>query len=180
MAAPESSPCQGPFAGVRVIDFARVLTGPAASLALADLGAEVFKIGPPGTGDETRKFPPVRDGESHYYLAVNRGKKSIVVDLESDDGICGCVATVAMPSTWWRSVAKAPGVLPQLRCPAHGRERRAAARRGLPETTRTALGIERPVIRTAGFFRATAHTGAVTLIDGAHPCAPSFGRPAVV
>ncbi|PEQ14256.1 CoA transferase [Novosphingobium sp. PC22D] len=77
----------GPLAGVRVLDFTRVLAGPAASLALADLGAEVIKIEPPGTGDETRTFPPMREGESHYYLAVNRGKKSIVVDLKSSEGI---------------------------------------------------------------------------------------------
>lgn len=77
----------GPLAGVRVLDFTRVLAGPAASLALADLGAEVIKIEPPGSGDETRTFPPMREGESHYYLAVNRGKKSIVVDLKSAEGI---------------------------------------------------------------------------------------------
>ncbi|AXB75418.1 CoA transferase [Novosphingobium sp. P6W] len=77
----------GPLAGVRVIDFTRVLAGPAASLALADMGAEVFKIEPPGSGDETRSFPPIRDGESHYYLAINRGKKSIVVDLKSEEGL---------------------------------------------------------------------------------------------
>lgn len=81
------SPWTGPLAGVRVLDFTRVLAGPAASLALADLGAEVFKIEPPGTGDETRTFPPMRDGESHYYLAINRGKRSIVVDLKSAEGI---------------------------------------------------------------------------------------------
>jgi crotonobetainyl-CoA:carnitine CoA-transferase CaiB-like acyl-CoA transferase len=78
---------KGPLAGVRVLDFTRVLAGPAASLALADLGAEVFKIEPPGTGDETRTFPPIRGGESHYYLAVNRGKQSIVVDLKSEEGL---------------------------------------------------------------------------------------------
>lgn len=77
----------GPLAGIRVLDFTRVLAGPAASLALADLGAEVFKIEPPGTGDETRSFPPFRDGESHYYLGNNRGKKSIVIDLKSDAGV---------------------------------------------------------------------------------------------
>jgi crotonobetainyl-CoA:carnitine CoA-transferase CaiB-like acyl-CoA transferase len=81
------SPWAGPLEGVRVIDFTRVLAGPAASLALADLGAEVFKIEPPGAGDETRTFPPTRDGESHYYLAVNRGKKSIVVDLKTEEGL---------------------------------------------------------------------------------------------
>lgn len=77
----------GPLAGVRVLDFTRVLAGPAASLALADMGAEVIKIEPPGTGDETRTFPPIRDGESHYFLSVNRGKKSIVVDLKSEAGV---------------------------------------------------------------------------------------------
>jgi crotonobetainyl-CoA:carnitine CoA-transferase CaiB-like acyl-CoA transferase len=77
----------GPLAGVRVLDFTRVLAGPAASLALADLGAEVLKIEPPETGDETRTFPPIRDGESHYFLGNNRGKKSIVVDLKADEGV---------------------------------------------------------------------------------------------
>ncbi len=77
----------GPLEGVRVLDLTRVLAGPSASLALADLGAEVFKIEPPGTGDETRTFPPFRDGESHYYLSINRGKKSIVVDLKSEEGV---------------------------------------------------------------------------------------------
>ncbi len=77
----------GPLSGIRVLDFTRVLSGPAASLALADLGAEVLKIESPGTGDETRTFPPMRDGESHYFLSINRGKKSIVIDLKSDAGI---------------------------------------------------------------------------------------------
>lgn len=77
----------GPLAGIRVLDFSRVLAGPAAALALADLGAEVWKIEPPGAGDETRTFPPIRDGESHYFLANNRGKKSIVVDLKTADGV---------------------------------------------------------------------------------------------
>ncbi len=77
----------GPLKGIRVLDFTRVLAGPAASLALADLGAEVIKIEPPGSGDETRTFPPFRDGESHYYISVNRGKKSIVVDLKSVEGV---------------------------------------------------------------------------------------------
>ena len=83
----EASPYPGPLAGVRVLDFTRVLAGPAASLALADMGAEVIKIEPPGTGDETRTFPPIRDGESHYFLSVNRGKKSIVIDLKSPEGV---------------------------------------------------------------------------------------------
>jgi crotonobetainyl-CoA:carnitine CoA-transferase CaiB-like acyl-CoA transferase len=77
----------GPLQGIRVLDFTRVLAGPSAALALADLGAEVLKIEPPGTGDETRTFPPFRDNVSHYFLSVNRGKKSIVVDLKTDAGV---------------------------------------------------------------------------------------------
>jgi len=83
----DSAQWAGPLKGVRVLDLTRVLAGPAASLALADLGAEVFKIEPPGSGDETRAFPPHRDGESHYFLSVNRGKKSIVVDLKAPAGV---------------------------------------------------------------------------------------------
>ena len=83
----EPPPWAGPLTGVRVLDLTRVLAGPAASLALADLGAEVFKIEPPGSGDETRAFPPHRDGESHYFLSVNRGKKSLVVDLKTPAGV---------------------------------------------------------------------------------------------
>ena len=77
----------GPLQGIRVLDFTRVLAGPAAALALADLGAEIWKLEPPGTGDETRLFPPFHGNESHYFLAINRGKKSIVVDLKSAEGV---------------------------------------------------------------------------------------------
>lgn len=87
MAESETSTWAGPLQGVRVLDFTRVLAGPSAALALADLGAEVLKIEPPGTGDETRTFPPFREGESHYFLSVNRGKKSIVIDLKTEAGV---------------------------------------------------------------------------------------------
>ncbi|MET1756462.1 CoA transferase [Novosphingobium sp. RD2P27] len=87
MQADSSAAWAGPLAGIRVLDFTRVLAGPAASLALADLGAEIIKVEPPGTGDETRTFPPIKDGESHYFLGNNRGKKSIVIDLKSEQGL---------------------------------------------------------------------------------------------
>ena len=87
MADTDTSRWAGPLQGVRVLDFTRVLAGPAAALALADLGAEVWKLEPPGTGDDTRGFPPHRDGESHYFLSINRGKKSIVVDLKTKEGV---------------------------------------------------------------------------------------------
>jgi crotonobetainyl-CoA:carnitine CoA-transferase CaiB-like acyl-CoA transferase len=76
----------GPLAGIRVIDLTRVLAGPFATQSLGDLGAEVLKIEPPGGGDETRHFPPFVDGESHYFLGINRNKKSLVVDLQQEAG----------------------------------------------------------------------------------------------
>jgi crotonobetainyl-CoA:carnitine CoA-transferase CaiB-like acyl-CoA transferase len=82
-----AAPWQGPLQGIRVLDFTRVLSGPFASLALADLGAEIIKVEPPGGGDETRGFPPMRDGESHYFLSINRGKQSIVIDLKTEAGV---------------------------------------------------------------------------------------------
>ena len=77
---------KGPLAGIRVLDFTRVLAGPFATQILSDLGAEIIKLEPPGKGDDTRGFPPHRGGESHYFIAINRGKRSLVIDLRSDEG----------------------------------------------------------------------------------------------
>ena len=77
---------KGPLAGLRVLDLSRVLAGPFASQMLADLGAEVIKVEPP-EGDDTRHFPPMREGVSHYFLSVNRSKRSIAVDLKTEEGV---------------------------------------------------------------------------------------------
>ena len=76
----------GPLAGIRVVDLTRVLAGPFCTQSLGDLGAEVWKIEPPERGDETRHFPPFVAGESHYFLGINRNKKSLVVDLQHPAG----------------------------------------------------------------------------------------------
>lgn len=76
----------GPLSGVRVLDFTRVLSGPFATMLLADLGAEVIKLERPGEGDETRGLPPFKGGHSHYFLALNRSKKSVAVDLGDPRG----------------------------------------------------------------------------------------------
>lgn len=77
----------GPLAGLKVLDFTRVLSGPFLTLQLADLGAEVLKIENPGIGDETRSFSPHIGGESHYFLGLNRQKKSLVIDLKTEAGV---------------------------------------------------------------------------------------------
>lgn len=98
----------GPLEGIRVIDLSRVLVGPYCTLLLSDLGAEVIKVERPAAGDETRhieprqggvaragspgsatsrgEIPPQSEGESHYFMAVNRGKKGIVLDLKRPQG----------------------------------------------------------------------------------------------
>ncbi|HET6626584.1 MAG TPA: CaiB/BaiF CoA-transferase family protein [Nocardioidaceae bacterium] len=77
----------GPLAGLLVADFSRILAGPYASMLLADLGAEVVKVESP-QGDDTRTWmPPVRDEVSTYYLAVNRNKRSIVLDFKDPDDL---------------------------------------------------------------------------------------------
>ncbi len=83
-----------PLEHIRVLDLTRVLAGPWATQNLADLGAEVIKIERPGSGDETRTWGPpwLKDGEGRetreaaYYLSVNRGKKSVTVDLSKPAG----------------------------------------------------------------------------------------------
>ena len=82
-----SEPGDGPLRGVLVADFSRVLAGPYATMLLADLGADVVKVEGPN-GDDTRSWtPPVRDDVSTYYLGINRGKRSIALDLRDDGDV---------------------------------------------------------------------------------------------
>jgi crotonobetainyl-CoA:carnitine CoA-transferase CaiB-like acyl-CoA transferase len=77
-------PAQGPLAGLLVADFSRVLAGPYCTMLLADLGAEVIKVEGPA-GDDTRHWvPPTRGDVGTYYLAINRNKRSIVLDLTDE------------------------------------------------------------------------------------------------
>ena len=69
-----------PLANVRILDFTRVLAGPYCTALLADVGAEIIKVEPPA-GDDYRHIGPFIDGESILFQAVNRGKRSIVLDL---------------------------------------------------------------------------------------------------
>ncbi len=88
MTQADSTARTGPLAGLLVADFSRVLAGPYCTMLLADLGADVLKVESPA-GDDTRRWiPPVTDaGISTYYLAINRNKRSVALDLSSPDDL---------------------------------------------------------------------------------------------
>jgi crotonobetainyl-CoA:carnitine CoA-transferase CaiB-like acyl-CoA transferase len=77
-----------PLEGLRVLDLSRVLAGPYATMAIADLGADVIKVEHPERGDDTRHWgPPFAGGESAYFLSINRNKRSVGVDLKTEEGL---------------------------------------------------------------------------------------------
>lgn len=76
-----------PLAGIKVLDFSKVLAGPLCAQYLGDLGADVIKVEPVGLGDETRGWPPFRaPGLGTVFLSANRNKRSIALDLKNDEG----------------------------------------------------------------------------------------------
>jgi crotonobetainyl-CoA:carnitine CoA-transferase CaiB-like acyl-CoA transferase len=74
-----------PLDGLRVLDYGQYVAAPFATMLLADLGADVVKVEPPN-GDEWRRYDPFEDGESRYFYALNRGKRSVALDLKSPEG----------------------------------------------------------------------------------------------
>ncbi|MGV0819102.1 CaiB/BaiF CoA transferase family protein [Martelella sp. AMO21009] len=78
---------QKPLDGIRVLDLSKVLAGPLCTQYLAEMGAEVIKVEPPGSGDDTRGWPPFRaPGLGAVFLSANRGKRSLAVDLKTEEG----------------------------------------------------------------------------------------------
>ena len=77
----------GPLEGITVLDLTRVLSGPYCTMLLADMGARVIKIEQPGRGDDTRAWgPPFVNGESAYFMSINRNKESVTLDFKRAEG----------------------------------------------------------------------------------------------
>jgi CoA:oxalate CoA-transferase len=76
-----------PLEHIKVLDFTRVLAGPYCTMILANMGAEIIKVEKPGTGDDSRDYGPFLNGQSAYFISINRGKKSLALDLKSEEGI---------------------------------------------------------------------------------------------
>jgi crotonobetainyl-CoA:carnitine CoA-transferase CaiB-like acyl-CoA transferase len=78
---------KGPLAGLSVLDLSKTLAGPFCAMTLGDMGADVIKVEEPTAGDETRQWAPYWEGESCFYLAINRNKRNIAVNLKHPDGV---------------------------------------------------------------------------------------------
>ena len=100
-----------PLAGIRVLDFSKVLAGPLCSQYLADFGADVIKVEPPG-GDDTRKWPPFEGADGTVFLAVNRNKRSLALDLKAPEGLAVCKRLAAQSDIVIESYG--PGVATRL------------------------------------------------------------------
>jgi CoA:oxalate CoA-transferase len=102
--------------GVRVLDLSRMLAGPYGSMLLADMGAEVIKVEEPGGGDPMRAMGPpfLPDGESAYFLAINRNKKSLAIDLSTTAGREVFHDLVRHADVVWENFR--PGVMERLGC----------------------------------------------------------------
>jgi len=104
------------LAGVRVLDLSRMLAGPYGSMLLADMGAEVIKVEEPAGGDPMRVMGPpfLPDGESAYFLAINRNKKSVALDLTTGEGRGVFHDLVRAADVVWENFR--PGVMERLGC----------------------------------------------------------------
>ncbi len=101
-----------PLEGLKVLDLSRLLPGPYATLVLADLGATVDKVEEPNGGDYIRQMPPMKGDESGLFIALNRNKRSVVLDLKKPEGIVGLKALVKSYDVLVESFR--PGVMDRL------------------------------------------------------------------
>lgn len=103
------------LSGVRIVDLTQMLAGPYGSMVLADLGAEVIKIEDPHGGDPTRRIgPPFVEGESGYFLSINRNKRSVALDLRTFDGRQVLYDLVKVSDVVFNNFR--PGTMDRLRC----------------------------------------------------------------
>ncbi len=165
----------GPLSHIRVLDLSRVLAGPWAGQNLADLGADVIKVERPGVGDDTRTWGPPflkdRDGndttDSAYYLAINRGKKSLTLDLASPEGQ-DLVRQLAAKSDVLVENYKAGGLVKY----GLGYDDLAALNPSLVYCSITGFGQDGPYAKRAGYDYLIQAMGGMMSITG-----PANGEP---
>ena len=157
-----------PLEGVRVLDLSRVLAGPYCSMMLADLGADVIKVERPGSGDPTRAWgPPFAEGESAYYLCVNRGKRSLALDLVDADGLAVARELALRSDIVLESVL--PGGAAKL---GLGYDELAAQRPGLVYGSIAGYPADSPDAHRPGFDFAIQAEGGIMSVTGEAAGAP--------
>lgn len=93
-ASPRENGGVGPLSGIRVVDISRLLPGPYCTWLLSALGAEVIRVEPPGTGDPSRTLPPIVSGHGVFHAALDRGKRSVALDIRREPGTAAFRALV--------------------------------------------------------------------------------------
>jgi alpha-methylacyl-CoA racemase len=162
----------GPLAGIKVLDLSRLLPGPFASLILADLGARVDKVEDPGPGDYLRVTPPVVGDTSATFLALNRNKRSICLDLKKEGGRAALRRLAETYDVLFEQFR--PGVLERL---GVGHEALMAANPRLIVCSLTGYGQDGPLAKRAGHdINYLARSGVLGMQGpaGAPPQVPGF------
>ena len=158
------------LAGVRVLDLSRMLAGPYGSMLLADMGADVVKVEEPDGGDPMRAMGPpfLPDGESAYFLAINRNKKSLAVDLGAAEGRAVFHDLVRRADVVWENFR--PGVMERLGC---GYAALSALNPGLVMCSISAYGQDGPYREFPAFDLALQARGGAMSVTGEPGRAPA-------
>lgn len=152
-----------PLHNIRVLDFSTLLPGPLASLIMAEAGAEVIKVERPGRGEDMRGYPPLLDGTGGGFAMLNRGKKSIAVDLRSEGGARSLVALASDIDVVIEQFR--PGVMTRL---GLGYETWRTANPRIVYCAITGYGQSGPRAQAAGHdLNYAAETGLLSLTAGA-------------
>lgn len=158
----------GPLAGIRVLELGSFIAGPFAGQLLADYGAEVIKVEPPGTGDPMRRWGIVQDGQSLWWPAIARNKKSVAIDLRQPEGQALARKLAAQCDVVLENFR--PGTLEEW---GLGYDALAAANPGVILVHVSGLGRTGPRSREAGFGSIGEAMGGIRFTTGEPGSRPS-------
>lgn len=159
-------PAPLPLASFRVIEFCQIAAGPFAGLLLADMGADVIKVEPPG-GDGMRHWPPLTEGDSENFASVNRNKRSVVLDLKNAGDVARARALCRTADVVLENFR--PGVMARL---GLGYEVLCAGHPALVYCSVSAYGQEGPRAQEGGFDVSLQAVGGVMSVTGEPGGAP--------
>jgi CoA:oxalate CoA-transferase len=152
----------GVLEGVKVLDFTQVYSGPFCTMLLKDLGAEIIKVERPGSGDLTRNDVPRTEGlEGGAFIILNRGKKSLTIDLKTEKGRGICRALAQRVDVVMENFS--PGTMDKL---GLGRDELCAANPGLIYASLSAFGQTGPLRDYPGFDPIAQAMGGMTIVTG--------------